>query len=246
MDGDVVFLVDDGVGRIRLNRPRAINALTHDMCLAVERQLLAWVDDDAVSEVELSGEGERGLCSGADVRALREHVLTEPARAIAFFTDEYRLDALIADYPKPFTALMHGICMGGGLGLSLHASRRVGTATTQLAMPETTIGLFPDVGSCYHLARCPGEVGAHLAMTGVAIDAASALWAGLIDELPDADPSTPCVLARDASWIDECYVGDAASGILARLEAHDDPRAREAGALIRTKSPWSVCVSLEA
>ncbi|HSN42712.1 MAG TPA: enoyl-CoA hydratase/isomerase family protein, partial [Propionibacteriaceae bacterium] len=165
---------------------------------------------------------------------------------IAFFTDEYRLDALIADYPKPVTALMHGICMGGGLGLSLHASRRVGTATTQLAMPETTIGLFPDVGSCFHLARCPGEVGSHLAMTGVAIDGASALWAGLLDEVADVDPTTPSVLARDASWIDECYVGESASGMVARLEDHHNPRAREAGALIRTKSPWSVCVALEA
>jgi len=244
---DVCFSVEEGIGRIVLNRPRAINALTHDMCLAIERQLRAWITSGEVTSIELSGSGERGLCSGADVRALREHVLSDPPRAVDFFVDEYRLDALIANCPIPFTALMRGICMGGGLGLSLHASRRVGHADTRLAMPETTIGLFPDVGSCFHLARCPGEVGAHLAMSGDAIDPASALWAGLIDEIVDADPdSDASALATDAPWIDECYVGDSASAIIARLEAHPDSRAREAGALIRTKSPWSVCVALEA
>lgn len=242
---EVLFEVTDGVARVTLNRPQAINALTLDMCEAMLGRFQAWVDDDSVAEVEFRGAGERGFCAGADVRRLREHVLDQPELARRFFEVEYTLNALLAEYPKPITSYMSGITMGGGVGLTVHSrGRRIADAATKIAMPETTIGLFPDVGATYELSRCPGEVGAYLAMTGAAIDGASALYAGLVDEAV-GDPEA-CALASDRWWIDECFVGDDAAQIVERLLAHADERARAAGELIGAKSPWSVWVSLVA
>lgn len=241
---EVLYRVQDGIGEVLLNRPRAINALTIEMCHSMLRQLQEWADDEAVACVRLTGAGERGLCSGADVRTLRTFCLESPEMAIGFFDLEYRLDALIASYPKPFTAVLDGISMGGGLGLSLHASHRVGTDTTTIAMPEVTIGLFPDVGVAYELSRMPGETGTYMALTGDSIDAASARWAGLLDEGP-GDP-VGSDLAHDQQWIDECFGGDDAVLIVDRLLCHTDDRARRTGELIRTKSPWSVWVALRA
>lgn len=241
---EVLYRVQDGTGEVLLNRPRAINALTIEVCHSLLRQLQEWAADEAVTRVRLTGAGDRGLCSGADVRTLRTFCLTSPEMVIGFFDLEYRLDALIASYPKPFTAVLDGISMGGGLGLSLHASHRVGTDTTKMAMPEVTIGLFPDVGVAYELSRMPGETGTYLAMTGESIDAASARWAGLLDEAPgEAGISR---LASDQAWIDECFVGDDAVLIVERLLCHTDDRAREAAEIIRSKSPWSVWVALRA
>lgn len=243
---DVRFETSQGVGTVVLDRPRAINALSPEMMQAIDQQLRAWAQDEQVARVEIRGEGERGFCSGADVRAIRQLVLDDPARAVAFFAHEYELDALIAAYPKPVTSHLHGISMGGGLGLALHAAEVVGAPDLVLAMPETTIGLFPDVGVDFQLSRAPGEAGTYLAMTGASADAASALWAGLVDRVEGTLPEGPCQLERDAAWIDECFAGDSAAAIVQRLENHDDERAREAGALLRTKSPLSVCVALEA
>jgi len=243
---NVQFEVSEGSGIVRLDRPRAINALSPQMLQEVDAQLRAWIDEDAIERVELRGEGERGFCSGADVRAIRELVSTQPEEAVAFFEHEYELDALIATYPKPVTALIHGISMGGGLGLALHAAEVVSAPDLVLAMPETTIGLFPDVGIDWQLSRAPGQTGAYLAMTGTSIDAGSALWAGMVDRVAGDLPEGPCQLETDAVWVDECFAGDDATAIVARLEEHSDGRARGAGALLRTKSPLSVCVALEA
>lgn len=247
---DVEFHVADGVGHVELNRPRAINALSIDMMVRLDVVLSAWAHDDTVTAVELHGRGERGFCSGADVREIRQLILDASPRAAGFFEREYRLNALLAAYPKPLTAHLHGISMGGGLGLAEHASRRIAADDLRWAMPEVTIGLFPDCGVLYELARTPGEVGAWLAMTGESIDAASALWAGLVDEVTGAIPGgavdEECALSRDQWWINECFTGDDAAAILHRLETHESEDARRCAELIRTRSALSVCVTLEA
>ena len=247
MEPEVLVSLRDRTGVIELNRPRAINALTVAMIEAIGQALDQWREDDQIARVELRGAGERGFCSGADVRALREQVLTDPSAALAFFDSEYRLNRVIAEYPKPVHAVMAGITMGGGMGLAAHASIREATASTQLAMPETTIGLFPDVGVNFELSRMPGQTGTHLALSGVSVDASSALWAGLVtqsDEL--AVHPQDSQLSRQSTWIDQCYVGDDPVAILAALDAHADPQANQAAALIRTKCPLSVAVALEA
>jgi enoyl-CoA hydratase len=242
-DPELLVEVVAGVGRIRLNRPRQINALTVPMMRALSRVLDDFAADDAVTSVELTGAGERGLCAGADVRALRERALSG-GDVREFFETEYGVDLQVAGFPKPYRAVMTGITMGGGLGLSAHGSVRVVDATSRLAMPETQIGLFPDVFMTPLLARMPGETGTHLALTGASVNAADALRLGLADEadgpLPDPDP------ALAAPWIAECYTGNDPAAILARLEQHADPAAREAAAEVRRRSPLSVAVTLEA
>ncbi|MEL4358237.1 MULTISPECIES: 3-hydroxyisobutyryl-CoA hydrolase [unclassified Luteococcus] len=256
---------DGDTARLVLDRPRAINALSPQMMHTISQTLQAWQEDPSVERIELVGEGERGFCAGADVRAIRQLVLEQPEQAVDFFTEEYQVNALIAGSAKPITSQLHGIAMGGGLGLALHATHVVTTPDLKLAMPEVGIGLFPDVGVCWQLACAPGQTGAYLAMTGTTIDAASALYAGMVHEilLPerfDAAPPEPrgavspelmdaaegSQLAQDRSWIDECFTGDDPAGILARLEGHGNPRARQCAGEIRAKSPWSVCVALEA
>ena len=240
---EVIVEVVDGVGMLRLNRPRAINALTLGMIRTIAAALDDFAADDAVHGVELTGSGDRGLCAGADVRALRELILTG-VDPMPFFSEEYDLNHRILTYPKPYRAVMTGVAMGGGLGLSVHGSDRVVTPTSRLAMPETQIGLFPDVLMSWHLAWMPAEVGTHLALTGSAINAADALWLRLADrgEGPLPEPE----LAREHAWIADCYLGDDAAEIIGRLSEHPHPRARATAADLRTKCPLSVCVSLEA
>src|SRR5665647_2063139 len=161
--GEVLAGVDAGVAHLVLNRPRAINALTPAMIDDLAAQLSAWAIDDRVERVVLTGAGERGLCSGADVRALRELALAGDPGADRFFVHEYRLNGMIASYPKPYEARMTGITMGGGLGVSAHGSVGVVDATSQLAMPETGIGLFPDVGMLWYLSRA-GAAGTYLSV----------------------------------------------------------------------------------
>lgn len=239
----VLVEVDGSVGRIRLNRPRAINALNLAMMQRLTEILTDFATDDRVREVELTGVGERGLCAGADVRQLRELVLAGEDVA-EFFTTEYALDLMIAHYPKPFRAMMTGITMGGGLGLSAFASDRVVDHTSVLAMPETQIALFPDVFVGHLLARMPGEVGTHLALTGASINATDAIRLGLADRCLTAAPASDPRLAAD--WIAECYASDDAEEIVARLADHSDPDARAAAGEIERRSPLAVAVSLEA
>lgn len=240
---DLLVDVTDGVGRLRLNRPRQINALTVPMMHTLARVLDELAGDEAVSSVELTGTGERGLCAGADVRALRERVLGG-GDVGEFFATEYGVDLQVAAFPKPYRAVMTGITMGGGLGLSAHGSVRVVDASSRLAMPETQIGLFPDVFMTPLLARMPGDVGTHLALTGASVNAADAIRLGLADEASGPLPAPTPGLA--GSWIAECYAGDDPVAVVQRLEQHADPAAREAGAEIRRRSPLSVAVTLEA
>lgn len=272
---EVLYAVDGRLGRARLNRPRAINALDRASVDSLLAQLTAWADDDAVGAVLLDGAGERGLCAGGDVRALREAVLAgRHDEAVAYWEAEYAVDALIADYPKPFVAWMDGIVMGGGVGVSAHGSVRLATERTRLAMPETIIGFFPDVGGLWLLSRAPGELGTHVALTGAPVGGADAVLLGTADVVVAssgkeavisalrADPTLGATALADAaggdggaeaswladnrSWIDECYAGDDAGVIVDRLLGHPEAPAREAGALVAARSPHSVAVTLEA
>ncbi len=234
----VLTMVEDGVGQIKLNRPKAINALTLPMVNALLATLIDWAADDRVERVVLQGAGERGLCAGADVRALREQIITGSGDPREFFGREYRLNALIEGYPKPYEAVMTGVVMGGGLGLSAWASSRRVDSSSRLAMPETGIGLFPDVGITYLLARAPGELGTYLGLSGTTVTAATSVTAGLADAPPDP--------AAVPEWITESFAGDDAAAIVQRLEGDwDSPEPGKCAALLRSRSPWSVCVSLE-
>lgn len=240
---EVLVSVDAGVGRIILNRPRAINAVNLSMMQRISQALAEFAEDDRIDSVELAGAGERGLCAGADVRELRARAL-DGGDVSEFFAVEYQLNLAIAAFAKPYRALMTGITMGGGLGLSAHGSQRVVDASSSLAMPETQIALFPDVFMTYLFARMPGEVGTHLALTGASVNATDAIRLGLADECagtaPDPDP------ALTGAWIAQCYHGDDPAEIVGRLSEHRDPDARAAAVELGRRSPLSIAVSLEA
>lgn len=270
----VLVRTDRGVGHLTLNRPRAINALDVGMILALSRALDRWEHDADIELVLLDGAGERGLCAGGDVRGLREQILAGAADATAdFFRAEYALNARIAAYPKPIVVVADGVTMGGGIGLAGHAAVRVVTERSRLAMPETRIGLTPDVGGSWLLARAPGRVGEYLALTGGTMDAADALYAGFADALVPserigdlaaaladrADPGTPAeiVLLFDETagpsrleaargWIDDAFSADTVTGILARLRAHRDPDAAAAADTLDALSPTALTVTLAA
>ncbi|MFD5157115.1 enoyl-CoA hydratase/isomerase family protein [Streptomyces hawaiiensis] len=264
----VLFHTGGRVARITLNRPRALNALTHTMVRRIDEALIAWERDPAVETVVITGAGERGLCAGGDIRAIHDDARDGDGTAsAAFWRDEYRLNARIARYPKPYVALMDGIVMGGGVGVSAHGSVRVVTERSRVAMPETGIGFVPDIGGTYLLALAPGELGTHLALTGAQIGAADALLCGLADhyvpadflrhlhdalaELPvgealDGFVRTPPrgVLAAQRDWIDACYTADTVEEIVRRLLAHGDPAAKEAAETLLAKSPTALKVTL--
>jgi enoyl-CoA hydratase len=240
---EVLVEVVDGVGRLVLNRPRAINALSLAMIRLLHHALADFAADDAVRRVVLVGAGERGLCSGADVRELREQALAGDDPGV-FLREEYLLDLAIAAYPKPYTAVMDGITMGGGLGLSAHCADRVVTHSSRLAMPETQIGLFPDVFMTWRLARMPHAVGTHLALTGDTVNAADALWLGLADRSAGGLPAP--VLQPDHAWITECYAGADPVEIVGRLAQHSHPAARAAAEVLEQRCPLSLHVTLEA
>jgi enoyl-CoA hydratase len=265
---EVLFARQGRLGRIRLNRPRAINALTHPMVRSVLAQLRDWAEDDTITAVSIEGSGDRGLCAGGDVRAIRQAVLTGTGDPRAFWADEYALNAAIHHYPKPYVAFMDGFVMGGGVGISAYGSLRLVTERSRIAMPETAIGFFPDVGALHLLSRAPGELGTHLALTGATVDGADAVVVGLADALVEsadlpairaaladgAGPEAVDPLRREGNpqlpghraWIDDCYTGDDPVLVLKALHAHASPAAGEAAALLAQRSPLSVAVTLEA
>ena len=181
MTAPVLSHVDGHAGHLVLNRPKAINALTHEMVTIIRGILAEWATDPAVQTVVLSGSGERGLCAGGDIVSIYHDGIAGGTASTDFWADEYRLDAEIASYPKPFVAIMDGIVLGGGIGLSAHADVRVVTERSKIGMPETGIGFFPDVGGTYLLAHSPGELGTHLALTSGRLNAADAILTGLAD-----------------------------------------------------------------
>ncbi len=262
---EVLFARDGALGRVLLNRPRAINALTDEMVASITAQLDAWASDQGIQSVSIEGAGDRGLCAGGDILQVRRAALGEGNPA-EYWAREYDLDEAIARYPKTVVAVMDGIVMGGGVGLSGYAGLRLATERSRIAMPETRIGFFPDVGARYLLSRAPGELGTHLALTGITIDGPDAVAVGLADavvrsaEIPsvlrkvgageealDLGPSlSASALAAQREWIDECYAGDDPATIVGRLAESAVPGAREAAAVIRQRSPLSVAVTLEA
>jgi enoyl-CoA hydratase len=270
-DGDVVVRQVGALRRLTLNRPKALNALTLDMAAVMTKWLRAWVDDDAVGAVLIDGAGERGLCAGGDLRALYDAAKSNDPLPQNFWATEYRLDVLIARYRKPVVVVMDGLTMGGGVGISAHAAHRVVTERSAIAMPEVSIGYFPDVGVSFLLARAPGLVGTHLALTGERIGAADAIYSGLADvhipttrlvELParladcrSADEvrarldelSTPAArgkLAASRQWIDACYDAKTVEEIIARLRNNQDDEAHVAAATLQKMSPTSLKITL--
>ncbi|TLM82164.1 enoyl-CoA hydratase/isomerase family protein [Pseudarthrobacter sp. NamE2] len=269
---DVLFERRGGLAAITLNRPKAVNALTAGMVEAVLGQLTAWADDDGVATVLVQGAGERGLCAGGDIVAIYQDIPQGGARTADFWQTEYRMNSLIARYPKPYVALMDGLVLGGGVGISAHGSVRVVTERTRTGMPETTIGFAPDVGGTFLLARAPGETGTHAGLTGAHLDGPDALYLGLADhfvpssELPRlvaaledqsaeaavgrcAREAPPSALAGQREWIDSCYAGNDAGDIVGRLRAWRGDGAAEAARAadsIEAKSPTSVKVTLES
>lgn len=208
---DIEFATPGRIGLITLNRPKALNALTHQMVLDLERQLDLWAVDPAVAAVVIQGAGERAFCAGGDTRALYEAGRPGGERGRAnfrFFADEYRMNTKIKRFPKPYIALMDGITMGGGVGVSVHGSLRVATERTVFAMPETGIGLFPDVGGTYFLPRLPGRLGMWLGLTGSRLTGAQTVLAGVCDCILGADklPGLVDFLAHGFDW--ENAVGD--------------------------------------
>ncbi|WP_338857147.1 enoyl-CoA hydratase/isomerase family protein [Gordonia hongkongensis] len=172
--------VSNGVGEIVLDRPKALNALDQSMIDDMYVTLGEWGDDDAIDTVLVTSASDRAFCAGGDIRAIREHAIDGDTEAISgYFSSEYRLDQLVADYPKPYISLIDGAAMGGGLGISVHGEIRVVTEKAMIAMPETAIGFFPDIGSTYFLPRLPEGVGMWLGLTGARIRGVDAVAVGL-------------------------------------------------------------------
>lgn len=266
---EVLARVDDRVGLLTLNRPKAINSLTQSMVTSIDATLAAWADDDDVRTVVLSGAGERGLCAGGDVVFLYHSAKADGVGARRFWFDEYRLNSRIGRYPKPYVALMDGIVMGGGVGVSAHGSIRVVTDTSKIAMPEVGIGFIPDVGGTFLLSRAPGLLGLHAALTGAPFSGADAIALGFADHYvphahleeftaaliadgvenavdAHAQEPPPSELAAQRGWIDQCYAGETVTDIVAALRGHGTAPATAAADLIATRSPIALAVTLAA
>ena len=266
---EIIARVENGVGRISLNRPKAIHALNRAMCEAMTEALLAWREDAAVQSVLIDHAGERGFCAGGDIRMIAESGAGDASEAKAFFLAEYRLNHLMFDYSKPITAIVDGIVMGGGVGISEPAPIRIATERTTYAMPETGIGLFPDVGGGWFLPRLPGQTGVWLALTGARLKAADtvalgihthfvpadrveALKADLMGEAADpssvvarhAGDAVPAPLSAHREAIDRLFAFDTVEEIFQALEADGTDWALKQLETLKTKSPQSLKVSL--
>ncbi|GLS01789.1 enoyl-CoA hydratase [Brevundimonas denitrificans] len=268
-ESEVLTRVESGVGRITLNRPKALHALNRAMCEAMTDALLAWRADDAVHSVLIDHAGERGFCAGGDIRMIAESGAGDASEARAFFKVEYRLNHLMFEYPKPLTAIVDGIVMGGGVGISEPAAVRIATERTTYAMPETGIGLFPDVGGGWFLPRLPGQTGVWLALTGARLKAADTVAlgihshfvpAGRIEALkaallahPDnpqavaasfAEAAGPAPTTELREAIGRLFAFDTVEDIFAALEADGSEWALAQLATLKTKSPQSLKVTL--
>ena len=269
MTSDVIALIEGRVGRIRLNRPKALHALTREMCSAMIAALVAWRDDQSVQAVMIDHAEGRGFCAGGDVVMLARSGAGDGREARAFFHEEYRLNHLLFTYAKPCVAFMDGITMGGGVGISQPCRYRVATENTRFAMPETAIGLFPDVGGGWYLSRLPGRTGVFLALTGARLDGAECHRLGLathyipslaLDDLKAriaAEPERiealldehggkppPARIEENLERIDRLFAADDFEAILAALEADGSGWATKELETLRSKSPQACKVSL--
>lgn len=266
---DLLTAVEGKAGRIRLNRPKAIHALNLPMCEAILATLEAWRTDPAIDLLIIDHAEGRGFCAGGDIRMLAESGAKDGVEARAFFHTEYRLNNRLFTYAKPTVAFMDGITMGGGVGISLPCRFRVATENTKFAMPETGIGLFPDVGGGWYLSRLPGRVGQFLALTGARLDGAECLYLGIathyipaasLDEVKAkiaADPSAveaileafseepPAARIEDnLDAIEEIFASDRLEDIYAALRADGSEWAVKELATLDTKSPQTMKVAL--
>jgi enoyl-CoA hydratase len=269
---ETIIETTGALGRIRLNRPKAINSLTFGMVKSIDAALARFESDPEIGAVLVTGEGERGLCAGGDIRALYDHG-REPGFGAEFFRAEYRMNAHIADYRKPYIAIMDGITMGGGVGIASHGTVRIVTERTRMAMPETGIGFFPDVGGTWLLGHAPGEVGTFMGLTGDTFGGADAIYAGFADRLVQSaalpalitaltalpapfsledifqtlapfseDVAAP--LAAHRAEIDAAFAHDSVEEIVAALQASASPFALKTLAVLAQKSPTSMKVTL--
>lgn len=267
MTEDLIVETDGGVGRIRLNRPKAIHALNLAMCEGVLEALEAWRDDAAVRVITIDHAEGRGFCAGGDIRMLAASGAQDGIEARAFFHTEYRMNHRLFTYAKDIVAFMDGITMGGGVGISQPCRFRVATENTKLAMPETGIGLFPDVGGGWYLSRLPGRIGQFLALTGHRLDGAECYALGLathylpaerlaeakarIAEGPQAvldalaTPAPEAAILAHRAEIDRLFASDRLEDIFAALAADPSDFARETLATLNTKSPQTMKVSLK-
>jgi enoyl-CoA hydratase len=265
---EVITRIEGVVGRITLNRPQALHALTTNMCRLITAALLGWREDPKVALVLIDHAGERGFCAGGDIRMLAESGAGDGAKAREFFLTEYRLNTLLHDYEKPLVAIMDGITMGGGVGLSRPCRFRVATERTTFAMPETGIGLFPDVGGGWYLSRMSDHVGLWLALTGARIKPADCILTCVATDfvesarIPDlkaavvADPGAVETLlteyegdagrpslAEHQDEIARLYAGDSVEAIVAALREADTPWSRDQLGVLATKSPQTMKVA---
>jgi enoyl-CoA hydratase len=266
---DVLISVERGIGRLRLNRPKAIHALTTKMCESMSAALLRWQADSNVELVLIDHAEGRGFCAGGDVVMLARSGSEDAEEAKRFFFAEYRLNHLLFTYPKPTVAIMDGITMGGGVGISLPCTYRVATENTRLAMPETGIGLFPDVGGGWYLSRLPGRIGQFMALTGTRLDGAECLYLNLATHYVDhagledvverimkaparakgalgAESTSPPEAKIEAvlPQIAKLFASDRLEDVLAALETEESQWSEAELATLRTKSPLSCKVSL--
>ncbi|MBN9510673.1 MAG: enoyl-CoA hydratase/isomerase family protein [Alphaproteobacteria bacterium] len=265
----VVATREGRIGRLLLNRPKALNALDLGMIRALATALAGWRDDRAVEAVVIDSASDRAFCAGGDIRAIRTHALAREYDAVeTFFAEEYALNGAIAAYPKPYIALVDGICMGGGIGVSVHGRVRVATEHAVFAMPETAIAMFPDIGATYVLPRLSDMLGMFLGLTGTRMIGADAVHAGLATHfVPRADlPALrtaltergeaavagaalagnalpPFSLAPHLPAIARCFGAPSLPEILERLAAEDSDWARETLATLRSMSPSALCWS---
>jgi enoyl-CoA hydratase len=266
---DLIVATEGRLGRLRLNRPRAIHALTQEMCRAMTKALLGWRDDPAVDAVLIDHADGRGFCSGGDVVMVAASGGGDGSAGRGFFFDEYRLNHLLFTYPKPTVAVMDGVTMGGGVGIAQPCRFRVATENSRWAMPETTIALFPDVGGGWYLPRMPGRVGWFLALTGARLDGAECRHLGIAthfvpaaqrDELAARIARAPsrirgalgalsasppdARIAANLDKIERLFAGDTVEAIVAALEADGSAWAEKELATLAAKSPLSCKVTM--
>lgn len=255
----VLFEKKGPVAYVTINRPERLNACDFETYGRLSQIWREFANDSALRVAIFTGAGDRAFCAGGDIRSLYESGQTGTSYALDFYRDEYILNATIKHYPKPYIALIHGIVMGGGVGVSVHGAARVASETTTFAMPETGIGLFPDVGGSFFLPRCPGELGMYLALTGARLKTADCLYAGvathfvpaaqweaLIQQLAAGKADAVVAAAQKAdeaplsarrSDIDRIFAGASVEAILSALDKDDSEWAAETAKTIRSKSP---------
>lgn len=267
-DPPIVIRRQGRIGRLTINRPKSLNAIDHAMVRSLHGTLDAWRDIPAIEAVIIEGAGGRAFCAGGDIRQVRDLVLAgQHAGAKAFFADEYALNLAIARYPKPYVALIDGVCMGGGMGLSIHGSARVVTEAAVLAMPETGIGFFPDIGASFFLPRLPGAYGMFLALTGTRVHGADAVSLGLATHyvarrdqiaaladkmaengmaaLAPVAPRLPTSMKPEDAEVIACFGADSVAGIVKCLTDLESTPAQDALNTLRKRSPTALLWTFE-